>query len=87
MLSLGTIICHSYWAVNMHVSRQLLICVPFRQVTDLVQRSLYRMRLRYSLDTKPSSVQTSNFLSEHPPPKTIVRPNDSFSLEELSNVF
>ncbi|GIY81920.1 hypothetical protein CEXT_269561, partial [Caerostris extrusa] len=29
-------------------------------VTDLMRRSVYRMRLRYSMNTKPSSVTLSN---------------------------
>lgn len=62
------------------------------QVTDLMRRSIYRMRLRYSLDVKPSSVQMSNMVSETP--KNIIRlnrrstpRNDSFSVEEVSNIF
>ncbi|GBN62024.1 hypothetical protein AVEN_243451-1, partial [Araneus ventricosus] len=70
-------------------------------VTDLMRRSVYRMRLRYSLNQKPSSVNLSN-LSDLP--VTLTRPNhnnsqpaafntrhtlkrDSYSIEEISDVF
>ncbi|CAL1288708.1 unnamed protein product [Larinioides sclopetarius] len=70
-------------------------------VTDLMRRSVYRMRLRYSLNTKPSSVNLSN-LSDLPvmltqpnhinsqpasfnPRHTLKR--DSYSIEEISDVF
>ncbi|GFT76215.1 uncharacterized protein NPIL_569301 [Nephila pilipes] len=69
-------------------------------VTDLMRRSIYRMRLRYTLDTKPSSGTLSN-LSDLP--VTLTRSNqnsqpdsysgrhtlkrDSYSIEEISDVF
>ncbi|GFT06051.1 tigger transposable element-derived protein 4 [Trichonephila clavipes] len=69
-------------------------------VTDLMRRSIYRMRLRYSLDTKPSSATLSN-LSDLPVTLTRANQNsqpdsystrhtlkrDSYSIEEISDVF
>ncbi|GIY15537.1 calcitonin gene-related peptide type 1 receptor [Caerostris darwini] len=69
-------------------------------VTDLMRRSVYRMRLRYSMNTKPSSVTLSN-LSDLPATLTKSNQNsesapynarhtlkrDSYSIEEISDVF
>ncbi|GFY45917.1 calcitonin gene-related peptide type 1 receptor [Trichonephila inaurata madagascariensis] len=84
-------------------SRKTWSCEAFslcEAVTDLMRRSIYRMRLRYSLDTKPTSATLSN-LSDLPVTLTRANQNsqpdsystrhalkrDSYSIEEISDVF
>ncbi|GIX92249.1 uncharacterized protein CEXT_244301, partial [Caerostris extrusa] len=84
-------------------ARETRSCEAFslcEAVTDLMRRSVYRMRLRYSMNTKPSSVTLSN-LSDLPATLTKSNQNsesapynarhtlkrDSYSIEEISDVF